>query len=248
MNRYLTLLLVCVMALNASAQKKSPLGKKEYHALLQSAQQAILVTTPGWDSVDGTLSRFEKVNGKWQVVGSSWPIVVGKNGLGWDATGRNPSEAGPVKKEGDGRSPAGVFPITELFGFSPTMEGAKLPYRQLTDSIECVDDVKSAQYNKIVDRKQIATPDWNSSEKMKAIEVYQFGAVVGYNPQSKAGAGSCIFLHIWKGSGHGTAGCTAMDEVQLKEVLSWLDADKNPVLVQFPQAVYNQLKSSWKLP
>ena len=235
-----------MVALNVSAQKKS-MGSS-YRNLLQNAQQALVVTTPAWDSVDGTLSRFEKVDGKWQAVGADWPIVVGKNGLGWDGAGPQPSGAGPVKKEGDGRSPTGVFPITELFGFAGNMENAKLPYRQLTESIECVDDVKSTQYNKVVDRKQVATPDWNSSEKMSTVEVYEFGAVVGYNAKSKAGAGSCIFLHIWKGAGHGTAGCTAMDEVQLKEMLTWLDADKKPVLVQFPETIYNQLKSSLKLP
>ncbi len=250
MNRYLTLLLVCVMAVNVSAQHNSSSRKKSgpYRDLLQNAQQAIVVTTPAWDSVDGTLSRFEKVDERWQAVGSSWPIVVGKSGMGWDGARSLTSGSGPVKKEGDGRSPAGVFPITELFGFAGKMEDTKLPYRQLTDSIECVDDVKSSQYNKVVDRKQIAAPDWNSSEKMSSVDVYEFGAVVGYNPGSKPAAGSCIFLHIWKGAGHGTAGCTAMDEVQLKEMLTWLDGDKKPVLVQFPEPVYNQLKGSLKLP
>src|SRR6185369_10946688 len=175
--------LIFALAVNVSAQNNSSSRKKErfavngsgvYAGLLRNSQQAIVVTTPSWNSVDGTLSRFEKVNGKWQIVENSWPVVVGKSGLGWDGAGSRRSGVGPVKKEGDGRSPAGVFPITELFGFADQMIGAKLPYRQLTDSIECVDDVKSAQYNKIVDRSKIAAPDWNSSEKMKTVDVYEF--------------------------------------------------------------------------
>ena len=234
------------MALNISAQTNS--AGNPYRWPLQNAEQAIVVITPGWNSVDGTLSLFEKVDGKWKAIDTGWPIVVGKNGLGWDGARSRPSGAGPVKKEGDGRSPAGVFPVTELFGFADTIEGAKLPYRQLSDSIECVDDVTSVHYNSIVDRKQIATPDWNSSEKMSTVDVYEFGAVVGYNPSSKKRAGSCIFLHIWKGAGHGTAGCTALDEVKLKEMLRWLDPSKKPVLVQFPEAVYHQFKKSSNLP
>jgi D-alanyl-D-alanine dipeptidase len=220
-----------------------------YRELLANAAEAIVVTTSGWNSVDGTLVRYEKSDGKWHQVGDTVETVVGKNGLGVDGVMELSSTAGqPVKKEGDGRSPAGIFAIGEAFGFAPSAPDLKLPYRPLVDSIECVDDASSSSYNEIVDRQQIANPDWNSSEKMRSIDVYKEGAVVKYNDQRFAGAGSCIFLHIWKAPGRGTAGCTAMPEDKLKELLGWLDAAKKPVLVQLPEPVYKQLKSSWNLP
>jgi D-alanyl-D-alanine dipeptidase len=208
----------------------------------------IVVTTPGWNNVDGTLRRFAKHDGHWQPVGDKSPIVVGKSGLGWDGiTEILSAPAQPIKKEGDGRSPAGIFKITELFGFDPSLD-AKLAYRPLTEFIECVDDASSQSYNQIVDVKDIPHPDWNSSEKMRTIDVYRLGAVVDYNSPKVPGAGSCIFLHIWKGPGHGTAGCTAMEQASVQEVTSWLDEKKNPIIIQLPAPLYDRLRESWKLP
>lgn len=247
--------------MSADAQKKptkkpAPKPKSEavvpvpdsYRELLANAKQVVVVTTPGWNNVDGAMRRFEKVDGKWQAIGDKFPIVVGKSGLGWDGiTEPLATPAQPVKKEGDGRSPAGVFRITELFGFEPSVD-AKLPYRPLTESIECVDDASSQFYNDVVDRKEIPNPDWNSSEKMRTIDVYKLGAVVDYNSPKVPGAGSCIFLHIWKGPGHGTAGCTAMEEEHVQEIATWLDEKKNAILVQLPAPLYERLRESWQLP
>ena len=262
MNRLILLLLVTLAFVNIFAQTKTTRHTsakpskpdaaaipEPYREILQKTEQAIVVTTPGWNVVDGSLIRYEKQDGKWKQVGDKIPIVVAKNGLGWDALIELPSASGePVKKEGDGRSPAGVFKIPELFGFDPESPDAKMPYHPLTEYTECVDDVNSRSYNQVVDLDKMSGKDWDSSEKMRTIEVYLHGAVVDYNPAKIPGAGSCIFLHIWKGSGRGTAGCTAMEEDNLKSVLGWLDEKKNPVLIQFPAPLYQRIRESWQLP
>jgi D-alanyl-D-alanine dipeptidase len=249
---FLFILAAMFMPANAQETKSKPQSKvavpEPYRELLHKAQQMLVVTTPGWDNVDGSMRLFEKHDGKWQPVGDAFPIVVGKSGLGWDGITEAASAAAErVKKEGDGRSPAGVFKISELFGFEPSME-AKLPYQPLTEYVECVDDKSSMSYNQIVDLKEVPHPDWNSSEKMRTIEQYQIGAVVDYNSPKVPGAGSCIFLHIWKGPGRGTAGCTAMNEAKVRELAGWLDAKKNPVLVQLPEPMYERVRASWELP
>lgn len=261
MNRTLILLLIATIAfMSADAQKKSarkpaptkpptavPLPEP-YRDLLANALQAILVTTPGWNNVNGTLQRFEKLDGKWQPVGDKFPIVVGKSGLGWDGIVEPLSAAAqPVKKEGDGRSPVGIFKITELFGFEPSLE-SQMPYRPLTEFTECVDDASSQSYNQIVDLKNIPNPDWNSSEKMRTIDVYKLGGVVDYNSPKVPGAGSCIFLHIWKGQGHGTAGCTAMEEAHIQELAGWLKEKQHPIIIQLPAPLYESVKDPWQLP
>ena len=239
-------------AKKAAAQKADAAGlaiPRPYADLLKDTSQVMVVTTAGWNAVDGSMLRFEKRDGHWQQVGDKIPVVVGKNGIGWDGILEPPSVNGqPVKKEGDGRSPAGIFPIGEAFGFEPAAPDLKLHYRPLTEYIECVDDGSSSAYNQVVDRQQIPHPDWNSSEKMRTIDVYKEGAVVNYNGQHISGAGSCIFMHIWKGSGRGTAGCTAMEESKLQETLGWLDASKKPVLIQLPAAIYEDLRDGWQLP
>jgi D-alanyl-D-alanine dipeptidase len=63
-----------------------------------------------------------------------------------------------------------------------------------------------------------------------------------------AGGGSCIFLHIWLGTGEGTSGCTAMAQAQLELLLARLDPARQPLLVQLPRPQYKKLRRHWKLP
>ncbi len=141
------------------------------------------------------------------------PVVVGKNGLGWGAgvapgcrTARQ--RADPIKKEGDGKSPAGIFRLSTAFGYAAQEPPAwKMPYLSLTPSVECVDDARSKFYNRVLDRATVA-PDWSSSEQMLRPDgLYRWGLVVDHNAEPvTAGAGSCIFLHIWLGPGVGNHG------------------------------------------
>lgn len=210
------------------------------------SRQALVVTTPGWNSVAGTLRRFEKSAGVWKQVGSAIPVVVGKNGLAWDPAAAT-SDGAPVKHEGDGRSPAGIFPVTVVFGFDSAPPAPAMKYRPLTEQTECVDDVASKLYNGVVERGA-TQPDWNSSEKMRSVAGYRIGAIVGYNRHRRKGAGSCIFLHIWSGPDQGTAGCTAMEEPSLRAILESLDRKKRPVLVQMPEADYRKRRAGLRLP
>lgn len=227
--------------------------------------QMIVVTTSGWNAVDGQLQRFERTtpHEKWEPAGKPISIVVGRNGMGWgigvlatDEPGiRNASD--PVKMEGDGKSPAGVFDLGTAFGYAPQpLQGLKLPYLSLTPSIECVDDIRSKYYNRVVDRSAVV-PDWKSAEHMRnAGESYIWGVVIDHNGTVRGagtqppvpGGGSCVFMHIWAGPGRGTAGCTAMPQSELESVLLWLDPTRKPLLVQLPAADYARLRHRWKLP
>ena len=223
-------------------------------APLRRARQLIVVTTRDWDAVGGVLRRFERrsTRASWTQVGAEVPIVVGRTGLAW-GTGLVASDAyaGPHKREGDGKAPAGLFRLGTAFGFAPARGAAwlDLPYLPLTPSIECVDDTASRRYNLIVDRAALKDVDWNSSERMREVEGYRWGLVVEHNAAPPvAGRGSCIFLHIWAAPDKGTAGCTAMEQPNLEALLRWLDPARGPLLVQLPDAEYARLRGSWRLP
>lgn len=247
------LTLACVLLFcGAAASAQTPAGKAP--APLARSRQVVVVTTRGWDDVPGTLRRFERegAEGGWSQVGKDVPVAVGKNGLGWGAglvdTG---ASAGPQKREGDGKAPAGLFRLGPAFGFAPRVEASwlRVPYIPLTSSVECVDDAASRSYNLIVASGAAGGADWSSSERMRSVEGYRWGLVVGHNAAPpRAGRGSCIFLHIWAGPGKGTAGCTAMEEANLTELLRWLDPKKGTLLVQLPEAEYTRLRSTWRLP
>lgn len=223
---------------------------------IDDSSQLIVVTTPNWDAVDGGLQRYQRsVPGQpWSAVGKPVAIVVGQKGLGWGlglvALDRLRGTDDPVKREGDMKSPAGIFNLGSAFGFAAEAPGDwKMPYITLTPSIDCVDDAQSNRYNTIADRSMV-TPDWKSAEHMRSVgEAYRWGMVVDQNPApAKKNGGSCVFMHVWSGVGHGTAGCTAMPQERIEAILGWLNPAAHPLLVQMPVGQYLDARESLHLP
>lgn len=214
--------------------------------------QAVVVTTTGWDTYAGTAALFERKNATsdWKQVGENFRVVVGISGLAWAELLNGDIDMAKIKQEGDGNAPAGLFPLTEAFGSGSKPNAVELPYTKLDQYTECVDDVKSRFYNRIVNRMQVGSFDWKSSEKMLAVgDQYSLGVFVGYNSYPvESGRGSCIFLHVWKNASSGTAGCTAMERRNLERIVAWASPTKNPYLVQMPREIYNNRQKSWKLP
>jgi D-alanyl-D-alanine dipeptidase len=222
-------------------------------APLDASQQIIVVVTPNWGSTTGTMQRFERatLTSEWKSLESGVPVVVGRTGIAWGVGFDGVSGEGPHKHEGDGKAPAGIFPLDTAFGFAPvdSMRAVRLPYVQLLPTTDCVDDTASAHYNTVVDKASVPRVDWNSAEHMREVAQYKIGVIVGYNaaPPVK-GRGSCIFLHIWAGPDSHTAGCTALEEAQLRDLMLWLDPAKRPLLVQLTANDYASLRARWKLP
>ncbi len=222
--------------------------------VLKDHKQLLVVISSDWNEVRASLQRYERASKdeSWTLVGERIPVVLGKAGLAW-GLGLQPfpiNKVIPLKREGDLKSPAGIFSIGTAFGFSPNseMNHLKMDYIQVNDTIEAVDDSQSQHYNCIVNSHEVDC-DWKSSEKMAEISLYKLGFVVNHNyPNPQFEAGSCIFFHIWRHENSGTAGCTVMTYENLNKVVCWLDADKNPALVQLPQTLYDELQKHWFFP
>ncbi len=221
---------------------------------LDRSLQCLVVMTEDWTSTTGVMRSFER-NGatdKWKERHSALPVVVGKKGLGLGrGLVRLNLRGAPIKKEGDDKAPAGIFRLSTAFGYAPARSATwvKLPYLALTKQIEGIDDPRSLYYNRLVDRSKVAKIDWRSSEQMRRDDVlYKWGVVVDHNPAARPGAGSCIFLHVWKSPSSPTAGCTAMRERDLVSLIRWLDPARHPILVQMPRAAYRSLRAKYDLP
>lgn len=247
---------VAAMLLTACAAAPADPPRTPPEALAR-ATQLLVVTTTGWDSTTGELRRFvrDDVGSAWRREGSAVPVVVGRSGLAWGVgfdslAADGATTAGPRKREGDGRSPAGAFALDRAFGFaSPDSTGSfDYPYLPLAPGTECVDDPRSEHYNRVLDRGSVPDVDWTSAERMREISLYRLGVIVDYNPAPVPGRGSCIFLHVWEGPRSTTVGCTAMDGDALAELVAWLDPRSRPVLVQLPATVYSTLREEWRLP
>ncbi|MDQ7083569.1 MAG: hypothetical protein Q9M36_00955 [Sulfurovum sp.] len=210
-------------------------------AQMPDTKQLIIVSTQNWETSQGVLQRYERGDGQWYKVGKAIAIKLGRNGLGWGiGLHQTPRNAKIIKKEGDGKAPAGLFSLKQAFGYHPF--SVEYPYTVYKSTDHCVDDIDSKRYNKIVDSTK-APIDYNSKEQMRFTKnYYKYGIVVNHNHIDEQGAvkgaGSCIFIHIKKVP---TAGCTVMNETQMKELIQWLDVKKQPLLLQGTVEVVNGL-------
>ena len=195
----------------------------------------------------GWLYRYAADNGRWAAVGEPIPVSVGAGGVA-------------KQREGDKRAPSGAYPLPSVFGYAETPPpGLRMPYLALRPETECVDDENSSFYNRVVNPSEVGGKSWSSSEMMRRDlndhdDLYKLGLLVAYNPdgrrdgRSGKGAGSCIFLHIWRGPGRPTVGCTAMPEEGMMTLLTWLDPQAKPILVQGSRSELERLAGDGRLP
>ena len=217
---------------------------KGVEAAITGSGQLIVVTSPGWDENHGTLALYERAaGGDWQRIGMEVPVMLGRNGLAW-GVGLHAEQA--TKREGDGRSPAGVFELERVHGGSGARRTERFPYQQMSEVMEGIDDSNSRFYNRFLDPAQVPMRerDWTRTETVRAANpMFRWLVEVKHNWEQRPGYGSCIWLHVWQAPGVATAGCTAMDADALERLVHWLDARKRPLLVQLPQSE----RRKWKL-
>lgn len=160
------------------------------------------------------LSSYQLENGQWKNTGHDQRVNIGANGF-----------AGPRRKrEGDMKTPTGLFKIGLSFGYGDfCLTG--LDYRKIEDKHYWIDDAEHQGYNTWVDQK----PDCSAEKMLREDGLYRYGFVIEYNTYPIVpGRGSAIFAHIEKGSGIATHGCVSMPEDFLAGLLTWLDKKCNP--------------------
>ncbi len=164
------------------------------------------------------IGAMEKINKAWQPVFESIPAGIGRNGF-----------AAPNQKvEGDGKSPSGIFKLGQLFTYNPLAD-TKMPFIQTTDEDKWIDDPESPDYNRHVRGETSA----KSYENLKLqSDHYKYCMVIEYNinPVIK-GKGSAIFLHLRESDDETTAGCIAISEPDMLQILKWLDPEASPMIV-----------------
>lgn len=254
-----------VFVLSGTAAAAKPQVQPSSPDPLAGARQLLLVTSPSWDSQRGELQRLERPpepgqNAKpggsgaaFVRVGPPVPVWLGRRGLAWrsDAGAPEPPLPGPRKREGDGRSPAGIVKVGEMWGYAAEPpQGVRLRYHQAGPRDRCVDDPQAAEYGRLTQAPEAGAPPWRSAEELRLpTDHYKYFAVLRYNMDSpQPGAGSCIFLHVAPSPEGPTAGCTALREDELLAVLRWLDPAKEPVMLQLPAPLLPQMQKLWRLP
>lgn len=217
------------------------------------SSQAVVGITSSWDASHVTVFLYEKQEHRWKAVGGPWRGRVGKSGLAW-GRGLHPLTAkGRKKREGDWRSPAGVFRIGGAWGYDARIsKHPKLPYRRVTSRDLWVEDPTSPHYNHHLVLGHEPRPGWEKEAQMKQDDYpHSLKLFIGHNspPKPVPGAGSAIFFHIWRGGGgKPTSGCTTLPEPSLRTLIARLDPDQHPLYVLLPKPEYDRLRRDWRLP
>jgi L,D-peptidoglycan transpeptidase YkuD (ErfK/YbiS/YcfS/YnhG family) len=125
------------------------------------------------------------------------------------------------KREGDGASPAGTFPLIQGYYRADRIAppSTHLPMSALRPEDAWVDDPADANYNRLV-----ALPYPAHVEGMwRADGLYDLLVLIGYNTDPAVrGRGSAIFLHVARPDFAPTEGCIAVAGDILAEVLGLL--------------------------
>ncbi len=225
----------------------------EAQVIPKNTTQCLVGIAEDWNSSHATLTLYGKKDGKWQRVGESWPSCLGKKGMAW-GLGLHPNPKRAVlKKEGDWKSPVGVFALGGVWGYDRTIKKHKdLPYTRITSRHLWVEDPESKHYNRQVVLKHEPKAEWEKKAQMRQNDpAHALKLFIAHNapPKVVKGGGSSIFFHIWRdGGARPTAGCTTMAENKLRELIAKLDPDQGPVYVLLPKEEYAKYKKAWQLP
>ena len=231
-NHIIALLLTFVMVACLTACSSNTSTQSEYKGIstdspdwvanldaAATADQMLIVAAFDETATDAWISLHEKQkDGTWKMIMTS-PGFIGKNGLG-------------KTKEGDAKTPTGVFHFNRAFGIADD-PGCKIPYVKVDqDTYWSGDPREGFHYNELVSIKDLPDLDLASGDSEHIIDYtyhYQHCLNISYNEAGTPGLGSAIFLHCFGPVKPFTGGCVAIQEDHMKYVMRHVD--ENPAVV-----------------
>ena len=136
------------------------------------------------------------------------------------------------KLEGDGATPAGIFPLIRVLYRPDRMDipETHLPVFALSPNDGWCDDPAHEDYN-----KPIKLPHAGSHERLwRDDNIYNIVVVLGYNTSPVIPfMGSAIFIHFAEPSFKSTRGCVALKDVDLLEILKTCSTKTNLHVMEF---------------
>jgi L,D-peptidoglycan transpeptidase YkuD (ErfK/YbiS/YcfS/YnhG family) len=158
----------------------------------------------------GASDLVVSADGSARIDGKTFRCALGRGGVRRD------------KREGDGATPLGVWPLREVFYRADRVAKPEtmLPVRALSRADGWCDAPDDPNYNRPVQLPYAASAEalWRKDH------LYDLIVVVGYNDAPVVpGAGSAIFLHVARANYQPTVGCVAFAEGDLSTILSIVD-------------------------
>jgi L,D-peptidoglycan transpeptidase YkuD (ErfK/YbiS/YcfS/YnhG family) len=141
----------------------------------------------------------------------------------------------PEKKEGDGKTPAGCFPLRQVFYRPDRLSPPRtsLPIQPLKPDYGWDDNPASPSYNRLVRISETAS--FQGEQLWRQDNLYDLVVIVGYNDDPPIpGRGSAIFIHIARPNYSPTAGCVALSQKDLQEILEGVSTKTQICIYQEP--------------
>lgn len=187
----------------------------------KSSDNILVVSSTKKSNRNVTISYYQKSSSGWK---QTFKVsgIVGKEGIG-------------KGKEGDKRTPIGIYSITKLFGIDSN-PGTQLPYHKLTGSEYWCGG--SNHYNQWIDESvQEHNCDRSNDEHLIDYPInYDYAAALNYNPSNTYGKGSAIFVHCKKGSY--TGGCVAMPKSNMRTFMRGINSSTR-VIIDLDTNIFN---------
>jgi L,D-peptidoglycan transpeptidase YkuD (ErfK/YbiS/YcfS/YnhG family) len=158
--------------------------------------------------------RFDSTTGRLTIAGQIFPCTLGRGGL-------KPEQD---KREGDGATPIGAFPLRMVYYRADRLPRPEtgLPCDVLTPDLGWCEKPDHPEYNRAVRLPHDAVTD----RMFRDDGLYDICVVVGHNDSPVVpGLGSAIFIHMARPDFTPTAGCVGLRLEDLLTVLKSCDAD-----------------------
>jgi L,D-peptidoglycan transpeptidase YkuD (ErfK/YbiS/YcfS/YnhG family) len=182
-----------------------------------ASTQLVTVAAARSSSTRGTLRLWRKRDGCWRAIAGPWPAWLGQRGVS------------ARKREGDRRTPAGVFGFGRVLYGVAANPGVRYPYRRIVCGDWWVEDPASPYYNRFRHVPCGTRPPFRvtSEDLSRSPTAYRHFAFIRYNVDPVVpGRGSGIFLHA--STGRPTLGCVSLPLARLVTVLRWLRPSAKP--------------------
>lgn len=177
---------------------------KAQYAKDNSVNQLLFVQCTGGSKADVVYLK-KNANGEW-VVDMERKADIGKAGLG-------------KVKEGDKKTPEGVFGVRQAFGILDNPGTAHKYYKVTKDTYCCGEHCK--YYNTIIEASKL-NHKCRGEHLISYKPQYDYGFETTYNNDNVYGKGSAVFVHV-KGSKGFTMGCIGLDKDMMKHII--MDSD-----------------------
>lgn len=166
-----------------------------------------VVSVVGVGGSHAKMDVYQRTAGGWQPVGVGIPAHVGSAGMA------------PHAKSGYPATPMGVFSLPYAFGTAPD-PGGGLKYVQVGSDHWWDGDDRSPSFNTMQVCEEVACPFSTGESENLDIPQYKHAVVMGVNDARTPGGGAGFFLHTTDGGP--TAGCVAINDDALVNIIQWL--------------------------